>query len=82
MTSVDAVDVSAYTVPTDQPESDGALTWDSTTIVIVEVSAGGRSGLGHTYAHNAVAGLIAGKLRDRRHRVAALTPTTARTGDR
>ena len=31
-----------YTVPTDQPEADGTLAWDSTTLVLVEVRAGGR----------------------------------------
>ncbi|HEY3844001.1 MAG TPA: enolase C-terminal domain-like protein [Acidimicrobiales bacterium] len=40
----------SYTVPTDQPEADGTLQWDSTTAVVVEVSAGGVSGLGWTYA--------------------------------
>jgi L-alanine-DL-glutamate epimerase-like enolase superfamily enzyme len=50
--------VSVYTVPTDAPESDGTLEWTSTTIVIVEVSAGRVSGLGYTYAHRATATLI------------------------
>ena len=30
----------AYTVPTERPESDGTLEWDSTTIVVVRVHAG------------------------------------------
>jgi hypothetical protein len=30
------IDVSAYTVPTEAPESDGTLIWNATTIVIVE----------------------------------------------
>ena len=47
--TVEAVDVSAYTIPTDQPESDGTLEWDVTTIVVVEVQAGGETGLGYTY---------------------------------
>ncbi|HZI57231.1 MAG TPA: mandelate racemase, partial [Verrucomicrobiae bacterium] len=34
------VEVAAYTVPTDLPESDGTLEWNSTTLVLVEVSAG------------------------------------------
>jgi L-alanine-DL-glutamate epimerase-like enolase superfamily enzyme len=54
--------VSAYTVPTDGPESDGTLEWTSTTIVIVEVEAGGVTGLGYTYAHRATAALIADTL--------------------
>jgi L-alanine-DL-glutamate epimerase-like enolase superfamily enzyme len=40
---------SAYTVPTDAPESDGTLAWDSTTLVVVEIGAGGKTGLGYTY---------------------------------
>jgi L-alanine-DL-glutamate epimerase-like enolase superfamily enzyme len=41
--------VSAFTVPADEPESDGTLEWDSTTIVVVEAAAGGESGLGYAY---------------------------------
>src|SRR4051812_21693491 len=52
---IDTLEVSAYRVPTDEPESDGTLTWDATTIVIVEVGAGGRTGLGYTYGDLAVA---------------------------
>jgi len=50
--------VSAYTIPTDAPESDGTYEWDSTTIVIVNVRAGGKTGLGYTYADIATAKLI------------------------
>ena len=53
------LDVSAYTIPTDAPESDGTIAWDSTTIVIVEASAGGMCGLGYSYTHEAAAVLIA-----------------------
>ena len=35
---VERLDVRAYTIPTDAPESDGTLEWDSTTIVVVEVA--------------------------------------------
>ena len=45
--------VSVYTIPTDGPESDGTLEWTSTTIVIVELAAGGEAGLGYTYANKA-----------------------------
>ena len=51
--------VSVYTIPTHGPESDGTLEWTSTTIVIVEVSAGQVTGLGYTYGHKAVATLAA-----------------------
>lgn len=56
--AIERIDVSAYTVPTDFPESDGTYKWDKTTIVIVEVSAGGKRGLGYTYADLATAKLI------------------------
>lgn len=45
------------TIPTDRPESDGTLAWDKTTIVIVELPAGGEIGLGYTYANTATAEL-------------------------
>ncbi len=54
--------VSAYTVPTDFPESDGTLEWDSTSLILVEIEAGGKHGLGYTYADGAIVGLIRDKL--------------------
>ena len=59
---VDRLDVSAHTIPTDAPESDGTLEWDSTTIVVVQAQAGGKVGLGYTYTHDAAARLIADHL--------------------
>src|SRR5207253_2557791 len=59
---VESVEVSAYEIPTEEPESDGTLEWDSTTIVVVEVSGGGRSGLGYTYGDRAAGALIRSKL--------------------
>jgi len=55
---VERVDVSAYTIPTDEPESDGTFEWDSTTIVVVEVTAGSKTGLGYSYGPRAVGALI------------------------
>jgi L-alanine-DL-glutamate epimerase-like enolase superfamily enzyme len=52
----------AYEVPTDQPEADGTLEWDRTTLVLVEIDAAGQTGLGYTYAHAALVPLISGKL--------------------
>jgi hypothetical protein len=63
-TKIDALDVSAYTVPTDAPESDGTLEWTSTTVVAVEVAAEGVRGLGITYAGTSSACLIRDKLAD------------------
>jgi L-alanine-DL-glutamate epimerase-like enolase superfamily enzyme len=53
----DAV-ATAYTIPTDRPESDGTLEWDSTTIVVVETRAGDHTGIGYTYGHAVVAELV------------------------
>ncbi|HTL63282.1 MAG TPA: enolase C-terminal domain-like protein [Nitrospira sp.] len=47
---ISSVDVSAYVIPTDGPESDGTLVWHHTMLVLVEVEAGGQKGLGYTYA--------------------------------
>src|SRR5919201_5391868 len=60
--AVERISVSAYEIPTDQPESDGTLAWDSTTLVLVEAAGGGRTGLGFTYADAAAAKLIESKL--------------------
>ncbi|HET7355976.1 MAG TPA: enolase C-terminal domain-like protein [Nocardioidaceae bacterium] len=54
--------MSAYTIPTDIPESDGTLAWDSTTLVLVQVRAGGHTGVGYTYAGPAAAAVVSGKL--------------------
>ena len=59
---IGAVRARAYTVPTDQPEQDGTLDWDSTTLVVATVEAGGHEGIGYTYADKADAALIGGKL--------------------
>jgi L-alanine-DL-glutamate epimerase-like enolase superfamily enzyme len=55
---IERVDVAAYVIPTDAPEADGSLAWDKTTLVVVEIEAGGRRGLGYTYADGATAMLI------------------------
>lgn len=60
--SVEKIDVSAYTIPTDSPESDGTLEWDSTTMILVEVTGGGEKGLGYTYGDVSVGKFIRSKL--------------------
>jgi L-alanine-DL-glutamate epimerase-like enolase superfamily enzyme len=55
---VERLSVSAYEIPTDEPESDGTFEWDSTTIVVVELTARGVTGLGYTYGPKAVATVI------------------------
>ncbi len=59
---VQEVDVSAYTVPTEEPESDGTLAWDSTTAVVVEAHAGDVTGLGYTYGDGSTAAFVKSKL--------------------
>lgn len=61
--AVAAVRAAAYTVPTDQPEADGTLAWDRTTLVLVEADAGGRTGIGWTYAPRAAAVVVDDLLR-------------------
>ena len=55
---IEGVGVSAYTIPTDAPESDGTHEWRTTTLVLVELTAGGVRGLGYTYADTATATLV------------------------
>jgi L-alanine-DL-glutamate epimerase-like enolase superfamily enzyme len=59
--AVSDVEVTAYTIPTERPEGDGTLTWDSTTWVVVRVSTGDPqlpSGVGWTYAPAAAAHVV------------------------
>jgi L-alanine-DL-glutamate epimerase-like enolase superfamily enzyme len=56
---VEKVTASAYTIPTDGPEADGTATWDSTGLVVVEVTADGVTGTGWTYGPAACADLVA-----------------------
>jgi len=65
-----------YTVPTDEPESDGTLEWDSLTMVVVEVEGGGETGLGYTYGDASVANFIESKLADQVRGADALSPAS------
>ncbi|WP_182347421.1 enolase C-terminal domain-like protein [Tomitella gaofuii] len=60
--AVESLEASAFTIPTDAPESDGTLAWDSTTVVIVSARCGPHTGIGYTYAGPASAAVIVGKL--------------------
>jgi L-alanine-DL-glutamate epimerase-like enolase superfamily enzyme len=59
---VEGLGVSAYEIPTERPESDGTLEWDSTTLILVEAFNGRERGIGYTYADRSVATLIESKL--------------------
>ncbi|MGP2442744.1 enolase C-terminal domain-like protein [Streptomyces sp. JW3] len=56
--------VSVYRVPTDLPGGDATLTWDATTLVLVEAAAAGRTGLGFTYGSPATAAVVGHELAD------------------
>ena len=56
--TIEQLTVNAYSIPTDAPEADGTFEWTQTTIVVVEVNAGGKRGLGYTYTDVAAATLI------------------------
>ncbi len=60
-TTISGGTVRVYTVPTDAPEADGTFSWSSTTMVLVQLEAGGKTGLGYTYA-DAAAGTVAASL--------------------
>ncbi|MFL1595343.1 mandelate racemase [Rhodococcus ruber] len=44
-----ALTAEAYTIPTDAPEADGTLAWNSTTLVLARAHAADRTGVGWTY---------------------------------
>jgi len=75
--TVDRVFASVYDIPTDAPEADGTLAWDKTTVVVVEVEAAGKRGLGYTYSAVAAAQLATGILSEAIHGVDALAIPTA-----
>ena len=59
-----SVTASTYVVPTEQPEADGTLAWDQTTVVLVEVAGGGLTGVGWTYSSRACQVVIEDMLTD------------------
>ena len=75
--SVERIEVSAYTVPTDSPESDGTLRWDSTTMVLVEAIGGEKRGLGYTYGDVSVGKFVESKLASTVEGADAMSPPAA-----
>jgi L-alanine-DL-glutamate epimerase-like enolase superfamily enzyme len=55
---VESVTAASYVIPTEGPESDGTLSWDSTGMIIVTALAGGKAGLGWSYGSPVAASLI------------------------
>lgn len=61
--TITEVTARAYTVPTDRPEADGTISWDSTTAVVVVASDDNHDGLGFTYAGPAAVAVVHDHLR-------------------
>jgi L-alanine-DL-glutamate epimerase-like enolase superfamily enzyme len=54
--AIERISAAAFEIPTEtDSEADGTLEWDSTTTVVVEVTAGGETGIGFTYGPAAIA---------------------------
>jgi L-alanine-DL-glutamate epimerase-like enolase superfamily enzyme len=60
--AIKSVSASAYRIPTDAPESDGTFAWTSTTLVLAEVTAGDKTGIGYSYTDASAAHFINGTL--------------------
>jgi L-alanine-DL-glutamate epimerase-like enolase superfamily enzyme len=58
VTAITGVTTAVYSFPTPQPEADGTLAWDATTVVAVTLEAGGAVGLGWTYSGAAAAEVV------------------------
>src|SRR5579872_4536451 len=75
--AIGRIKVSPYIVPTDFPESDGTLQWNSTTLVLVHAHGGNKVGLGYTYADTATAILIRDTLSKTVERQNAMAPAAS-----
>jgi L-alanine-DL-glutamate epimerase-like enolase superfamily enzyme len=67
----------AYTIPTDTPEADGTFQWNATTLIVVHVEGGGRTGVGYTYTDGCIVSLIEGKLSEVLKDADAMDPPAA-----
>ncbi len=64
MEKISNTSVRVYTIPTDAPEADGTISWNSTTMVLVKLSVGETRGMGYTYADPATAKVAEHLLKD------------------
>jgi L-alanine-DL-glutamate epimerase-like enolase superfamily enzyme len=74
---VEGLTIRAFKFPTDSLEGDGTFTWDSTTVVVVQVTADGHTGIGYSYAAGVSAALISEVLADLIVGQDALSPPAA-----
>jgi L-alanine-DL-glutamate epimerase-like enolase superfamily enzyme len=54
---IEAVEVSAFVIPTETQESDGTHEWNKTTLLVSEVLSGDTKGFGYSFASTAAARL-------------------------
>lgn len=52
---ISSTSVRVYKVATDAPEADGTISWNSTIMVLVELTVGDTRGIGYTYADEGTA---------------------------
>jgi len=74
---IERVYARAFKIPTDKPEADGTISWDATTLVLVEISGGGTSGIGYTYSDASIVELIKSELAEVVEGLDALDPQAA-----
>ncbi|HVX42118.1 MAG TPA: enolase C-terminal domain-like protein [Gemmatimonadaceae bacterium] len=55
---IERVTSAAYRIPTDAPESDGTIQWDSTTLVVVHLTAEQTTGVGYAYCSGAATSIV------------------------
>jgi L-alanine-DL-glutamate epimerase-like enolase superfamily enzyme len=75
--TIEDITARSFTIPTDAPEADGTLSWEATTIVVVEAHADGAIGTGFSYASAAAAAVVEQQLADELHGADALSPPRA-----
>jgi len=56
--------VDFFTIPTDAPEADGTFSWESTSMVLVQLTCGNKRALGYTYADAGTAAAAQKLLKD------------------
>jgi L-alanine-DL-glutamate epimerase-like enolase superfamily enzyme len=56
--AISRVSARAFRFPTDSPEADGTIAWDTTTMVLVEIEAEEQRGIGYSYAAAAAADVV------------------------
>jgi len=62
--AITAISCRSYRIPTDGPEGDGTLAWQSTTVVVVQVYCEHHFGTGWTYSSDACQAIVNSELAD------------------